>query len=633
MRSRSSGVMTSRATPATRSLARSARSSRVAASPRRSRSASHVVPRRWYGANCTYADTTCGRRRERRIGDRRDRQLDPRLSAKPPYLAASNARSMRRCRARAGRVPRAPRPARLASRAASPVNRGSADTAKLTFASVPCARMFCTRRTNSGSRCIGSTSPSSVRFGSAFDDDGARGDRLAGRQRDAGAAPSSATSICAPRRRFGSPRRPAARPPPGRRRARPGRPRRTSRSRSGCPSPAPSSSSTRGAAGRPRAEERSEHAAGGDRRAQRLALEPFADEIGDRHRHPPQQPVRVGLAERAKPAAGLQELAEIGRRSGRRATGGAELETARSTPLIAPKLARNARVLFGVLRRERPDLPRPRAPRSCQSMSERPSGVGAQASRRAERSAARGARARARRHDRGIDRRRVRQRRAAESRRELARARAAADAIASARGRAVFSPAFARKAAATRPLCPPPMTMHDHDVRHSDQNSRRRRSRFASFAFCARTHKLSRTTRKPSSSALAAIGRCRTNGRKSRIATGSRRRIETDARIRRSSRLLFTIAALSVLVTTLPWARPKRAATQSTISSSEAHVSLSSAERHRLYAARRMPLCRTPNLRTTQRKLRDDLRSLRTSTDSSRFARGSAARSSAPARP
>ena len=67
----------------------------------------------------------------------------------------------------------------------------------------------------------------------------------------------------------------------------------------------------RGAAGRPRPEKRAEHAAGGDRRAQRLALEPLARQIGDRHRHPAQQAIGVGLAKRAELAAGLQQLDDV----------------------------------------------------------------------------------------------------------------------------------------------------------------------------------------------------------------------------------------------------------------------------------------------------------------------------------
>ena len=58
--------------------------------------------------------------------------------------------------------------------------------------------------------------------------------------------------------------------------------------------------------------------------------------------------------------------------------------------------------------------------------------------------------------DRGIDRRAVRQRRTAEARRDLGRPRAAADALGPLEHER-FRPAFARNAAATRPLWPPPM--------------------------------------------------------------------------------------------------------------------------------------------------------------------------------
>ena len=73
-------------------------------------------------------------------------------SAKPPYLAASNARSMPST-SRARRI----RPVIAADfsapcSASTPAKRGRAETTKSIAASVPCARMFCSRETTSGSR-------------------------------------------------------------------------------------------------------------------------------------------------------------------------------------------------------------------------------------------------------------------------------------------------------------------------------------------------------------------------------------------------------------------------------------------------------------------------------------------------
>ena len=69
-----------------------------------------------------------------------------------------------------------------------------------------------------------------------------------------------------------------------------------------------------GASRRPWPEKRSEDAAGGDGGAQRFALEPLAGEIGDGHRHPAKQTVRIGPAQRAESAAGLERLEQIGAR-------------------------------------------------------------------------------------------------------------------------------------------------------------------------------------------------------------------------------------------------------------------------------------------------------------------------------
>ena len=54
-----------------------------------------------------------------------------------------------------------------------------------------------------------------------------------------------------------------------------------------------------------------EHTARGDRCAQRFAFEPFVREIGDRHRQPPQQPVRVGLAKRSELPSGREKVEEV----------------------------------------------------------------------------------------------------------------------------------------------------------------------------------------------------------------------------------------------------------------------------------------------------------------------------------
>ncbi|OLB61359.1 MAG: hypothetical protein AUI11_10030 [Acidobacteria bacterium 13_2_20CM_2_66_4] len=73
-------------------------------------------------------------------------------SEKLPYLAASNARSiasmLRPSRTRLASAEACSR----GSSAARLVNRGGAETVYVTDASVPCPRMFCTRRTNSGAR-------------------------------------------------------------------------------------------------------------------------------------------------------------------------------------------------------------------------------------------------------------------------------------------------------------------------------------------------------------------------------------------------------------------------------------------------------------------------------------------------
>ena len=208
-----------------------------------------------------------------------------------------------------------------------------------------------------------------------------------------------------------------------------------------------------GAAGRPRAEERSEHAAGGDRRAQRLAVEPLAGQIGDRHRHPAQQPVGVGLAERAELPPGLSAA-----RSGRRALGssidgGGAARRARSTPLIRAKLVRkrgywsasfaeNARICFAarvgvVPEHERAAVQRRRARVGSRADDPQPM------LHEPERA-----------HDRRIDRRRVRERRAAEPRRDLARPRAAADAVAAFEDERLQARAWRSSAAVTSAVEP-----------------------------------------------------------------------------------------------------------------------------------------------------------------------------------
>ena len=57
-----------------------------------------------------------------------------------------------------------------------------------------------------------------------------------------------------------------------------------------------------------------EDSAGGDSGLQKIAREPLGDEIGGGHRHPSEEPERVGASERAKPAAGLQQLPQLARR-------------------------------------------------------------------------------------------------------------------------------------------------------------------------------------------------------------------------------------------------------------------------------------------------------------------------------
>ena len=235
-------------------------------------------------------------------------------SAKPPYFAASNARSMASM-SRARRM-RPESAAGLLARACErrdarePRQRGHrvVDLAPACRARGCSARAARTPAPGASDRA----SPSSVRFGSALETTARAAMRVAGRRasrRWRRRRPTSmrATSALGPDLDAGLPRA----PPPARRPARRCRRRRTSRSRPGALRRAPSISSTRGAAGRPRAEKRSEDAAGGDRRAQRLALEPLAGEVGDRHRHPAQQTVGVGLAERAERAPGFQQLDQI----------------------------------------------------------------------------------------------------------------------------------------------------------------------------------------------------------------------------------------------------------------------------------------------------------------------------------
>src|SRR4029453_8363108 len=68
---------------------------RVATPPTRSLSSSHVVPRRAYGAYWTYADTTCapGGASDGSVTDGIVSSIQGSFET-PPYLAASNARSI-----------------------------------------------------------------------------------------------------------------------------------------------------------------------------------------------------------------------------------------------------------------------------------------------------------------------------------------------------------------------------------------------------------------------------------------------------------------------------------------------------------------------------------------------------------
>src|SRR5262247_1767078 len=68
---------------------------RVATSPSRSRSSSHVVPRRTNGAYWTYADTTCapGGASDGSVTDGIVSSIQGSFD-NPPYFAASNARSI-----------------------------------------------------------------------------------------------------------------------------------------------------------------------------------------------------------------------------------------------------------------------------------------------------------------------------------------------------------------------------------------------------------------------------------------------------------------------------------------------------------------------------------------------------------
>ena len=141
--------------------------------------------------------------------------------------------------------------------------------------------MFCTRRTSSGSRCIGSTQAEQRALRIGARDDGARGDRFAGGERHAGGGAVS-------RRRSrdlgagsdldaGLPRGCGQRVGERARSAAANQPLADRMAFAGA-----EQQQQRGAARRPRPEKRAEHAAGGDRRAQRLALEPFARQIRDR---------------------------------------------------------------------------------------------------------------------------------------------------------------------------------------------------------------------------------------------------------------------------------------------------------------------------------------------------------------
>ena len=76
----------------------------------------------------------------------------------------------------------------------------------------------------------------------------------------------------------------------------------------------------RAGAGRPRPHRGAVNAARGDRRLQQIALEPFGDEIGDRHRAPAQQREAVAFAERAEAASRLGELPQVSRPAARRST-------------------------------------------------------------------------------------------------------------------------------------------------------------------------------------------------------------------------------------------------------------------------------------------------------------------------
>ena len=171
----------------------------------------------------------------------------------------------------------------------------------------------------------------------------------------------------------------------------------------------------RGAAGRAHAEKRSEHAAGRDRRTQRLALEPLPREVRDGHRHPSEQPIRVGPAERSELPAGSQQLKEIGGRGmvDRRRFGGQH----------ASKHGAHG----GDARRRTPGSGRRRVPRTPRSRA-RPRRGRPTTSARGHRAAGEHTSARGlticrpcrleaeRADDRRIDRRAMRERRTAESR-------------------------------------------------------------------------------------------------------------------------------------------------------------------------------------------------------------------------
>ena len=304
----------------------------------------------------------------------------------------------------------------------APVNRGSDDTAKLIFASEPRIRMCRTAWTNSGWKVrrideieqrasrIGVRDDLAGRHDLARAEDHARRrlslhDNLPDRRADPdlGAGLSGRAG-----ERVADAADAAASGPPRRNRV---------------PLAGPQPQEHGGAAARSRAQEGAECPAGRDGCRERFALEPFAGEIGGRHRQPSQQSVRVGLAERAKPPRGLEEIDQAG--------GGQMVDRRRQRLDQRPQHARDrghagqkSGIPLGVRGRERrdrargpcgvgPDRQRPPVLRRRPHARGRPHDLEAVA-RQVQRA-----------EDGGIDRRPVRERRAPEPRGDLGGDRAA----------------------------------------------------------------------------------------------------------------------------------------------------------------------------------------------------------------